>query len=142
MSPAAAVLDDLAQEAQGYVEQARSPATLRAYDAAWRSFVSWCTAHHLGALPADPKTVGLYITSSAKTRRPATINKHLAAIRLRHEVSGHPPPTADLRVKSVLRGVRRKLGVAPLRQVAPLLVGDLICIVEAIDTGTLIGRCS
>ena len=43
-------------------------------------------------------------------------------------------PTADFLVRRVRRGLRRLLGVAPIRQAHPLTVAELGQIVEAIDT--------
>ena len=55
-------LDDLEDEARGYVAASRSPATMRAYASDWRAFTQWCDAHSLGSLPAEPSTVVLYMT--------------------------------------------------------------------------------
>lgn len=148
-------LDDLKVEAKTYVQNARTPATLRGYDAAWSRFVSWCSIYRKSPLPADPTTVALFLTDVSPTKREegvpevptstgekrlhaGTLSRYTSAIKLRHEAAGHLSPTLDVRVKSVLRGIRRAHGVAPNRQAAPLLVGDLISVVETLDATKLI----
>lgn len=131
-------LDDLRLRAQDYVDRARSPATLRGYDSAWRRFVEWCDKHDGTALPAPAEIVALFLADLARELHPMTLGRYTSAIKLRHDAAGYPSPTLDVRVKSVLRGIRRAHGVAPDRQAAPLLVGDLISIVETLDPTKLI----
>jgi len=150
-----ASLDDLKAEARSYVRNARTQGTLRGYDAAWSRFVAWCSIYDKSPLPADPTTVALFLTDVSPTKREegvpeiptstgekrlhvGTLGRYTSAIKLRHEAAGHLSPTLDVRVKSLLRGIRRTHGVAADRQAAPLLVGDLISVVETLDPAKLI----
>jgi hypothetical protein len=45
----------------------------------------------------------------------STIGRRCAAIRYVHSIGDHPNPTDDERVKAVVRGIRRTLGVTPRR---------------------------
>lgn len=131
-------LNDLRARAQEYVGRARSPGTLRGYDSAWARFVGWCGVHRRDPLPADPEVVALFLADVARELHPTTLGRYTSAIKLRHDAAGYPSPTLDVRVKSVLRGIRRTHGVHPERQAAPLLVGDLISVVETLGTSKLI----
>ena len=124
----------LAQKLRGYVDAAKSPATLRAYTSAWTSFSTWCREHGLVPLPAAPSTVAAYVADRAGDLRPSTINKHLAAISQAHQFAGDPSPTLDVAVKTVVKGVRRTHGTAKVQK-RPLLVGDLINIVHGLGDG-------
>lgn len=67
-----ALLDtvDFAGDLQGLVdaladllEHASSPGTRRAYATDWAEFTDWTGRHALAALPAEPRTVALYVTA-------------------------------------------------------------------------------
>ncbi len=124
----------LAGKLRSYVDAAKSPATLRAYASAWTSFSAWCREHDLVPLPATPSTVAGYVADRADHLRPSTLNKHLAAVSQAHQIAGHPSPTLDVAVKTVLKGVRRTHGTAKVQK-RPLLVGDLINIVHGLGDG-------
>ena len=124
-APAAwTVLTDLAGRLAGYVSQAKAANTRRAYAGDWRHFVAWCRAQLAAPLPAMAETVALYATALAATARTSTIARRMAAISQAHQMAGYPSPTADVRVRTVLGGIRRAKGVAP-RVKKPVLVEDL-----------------
>src|SRR5579862_9204915 len=82
----------LVEEARTYIAASRSPNTLRAYAADWRHFDAWCLLHYLGALPANPSTVVLYISDMARTAKTATIRRRLSSISVAHQAAGQPSP--------------------------------------------------
>src|SRR5690349_16711891 len=86
---------ELEDEARGYRNAARASNTRRAYASDWRAFTAWCDAHRLGALPAEPSAVVLYITDMARTAKPATIRRRLSSISVAHQCAGLPTPTTD-----------------------------------------------
>lgn len=97
---------------------------------AWRAFENWCAEKSLSALPADPGTVALCLSALADGRRRlATIQKALAAIVEAQRAAGFPSPREDARVREVLRGIRRRLGIAPTQK-APVLPGELRAMVR------------
>src|SRR4051794_28502380 len=100
-------LTPAADRARSYAENAKAPATRRAYASDWRSFETWCTAAGLPSLPAAPETVAVYIAALAEKHRPATISRHMAAIAARHKACGLESP-ASMRfgaVSSVWHGI-------------------------------------
>lgn len=129
---------DLEDRARGYVEASMSASTRRAYAAAWKIFCAWCHEHVLSPLPADAETLAAYLTDRAPHLLPGTLTKHVVAIAQVHRLRGLHDPTLDARIKRLMRGIRRTHG-QPARGKAPLLVGDLISIVETLDLETLAG---
>ena len=86
-------LFDTAQEALGYKEAARSPATKRAYESDFRLFAAWCGQAGLESLPATISTIGLYVTDLATGgAKVSTISRKLAAISFRHKEDKLPSP--------------------------------------------------
>jgi hypothetical protein len=97
-------------------------------------------------LPATPATVALYLTALTEVRKPSTIRRRLASIRVAHQVAGfdtdrrprracgvvrNPPPPGHAPRK--MRAARTKVitamiaplgnGVADARDRTPLLFG-------------------
>jgi hypothetical protein len=69
--------------------------------------------------PAEAETVALYVADlKRRGRRPATIPRKLAAIAVYHRSTDHPTPTDHDVVRAVVRGTRRKLGVAQPQKTA------------------------
>ena len=114
-----ALLDtvDLAGELQLLVEaladlpeQASSPGTRRAYASDWADFTDWTCRHRLTALPAEPRTVALYVTAQQDRLRPATLLRRLSAIAVAHRTADQPSPTGHELVRRAVAGLRRKHG--------------------------------
>lgn len=101
----------LVVDAIDYARQSRAPATLKAYQSDWRLFEKFCVLHGLGALPAEPSTVALFITKLAESHRPSSIQRKLAAISVAHKTAGVPSPIAAEVVHSTMAGVRRAKGM-------------------------------
>lgn len=103
--------------------------TIERYTRQWGRFVNWCVAHRLStALPVPVEVVMLYVADwTTKEPPPAhgTIVQALAAIdwvHANHRLS--PPRSGEL--EKMRRGVRNRLGVAPRRKAAPLLLDQLV----------------
>jgi site-specific recombinase XerD len=113
-------LDDLVAVARGYARASKAENTRRAYGQDWRDFLSWCEGNRLQALPTTPGTLCLYLSALADSgRRASTIERHLAAISQAHQAAGHvPSPTLDWHVRTVMGGIRRRLGTAPSQKAA------------------------
>ncbi|HEY1680234.1 MAG TPA: site-specific integrase [Candidatus Tumulicola sp.] len=125
----ATVLDGLADKARAYAEGARADNTRRAYESDLRAFCSWCQTRGLTCLPATAETLSLYIADVGESMKPATLQRRLTAIAVAHKAAGYESPTAHEVVRSVLTGVRRKLGVAQVQKLA-LAVDDVRAIVD------------
>ena len=141
----AAVFPDLPVEIAARIERsmasARSPATRRAYDSAWRRFETWCIAAGQIPLPAHPATVAAYLVAAADTLTvdgtrayaPSTFGKWVAAITDRHRATGHDNPCSHEMVRATLAGIRRdyaSAGERPRNPRAPLLTSDITTIVD------------
>jgi integrase len=127
-----------ADRAQAYARAAKAPATRRAYASDWRDFQAWCQAAGLAALPAEPRTVALYIAALAETHKPATISRRMAAIAAAHKATGLESP-ASMRhgaVSSVWQGIRRTHG-ASQNSKAPVLVDNLRSMVQSLRPGVI-----
>lgn len=133
---AMAVLTEAAQlaEANSLSEQTR-----RLYASDWRRFTAWCYSAGVEPMPAAVETVRAYASMALGGEdsgyRPATIERHLAAIGYAHTAAGHSPPTKHPAVENVMRGIRRALG-SQTRQMRPLLLADIRAIISDIDSSS------
>jgi integrase len=97
----------------------RAASTRAAYASDWRLFERWCSEQGLKALPANPAMVAAFLADQVEQgMKPSTLGRRLAAIKHRHQTAGEDSPTDDERVKAVIRGARRTLGVAPRKLAA------------------------
>jgi site-specific recombinase XerD len=129
-------LVELAEKAHGFYDAATAPATRLARHKDWTDFERWCASHGVETLPADPATVILYITDLAERLKVSTIARRLSSISVIHEQAGLTSPTKDERVKGVLKGIRRTLGVAT-REASPLTIAEIRKICYSLGTGML-----
>jgi hypothetical protein len=88
------VVAPAADRARAYAENAKAPATRRAYASDWLHFQEWCAAAGLSCLPAVPQTVAVYIAALADDHKPATISRRMAAISARHKACGLESPAS------------------------------------------------
>jgi len=109
-----ALVDGLAD----LLEHATAAGTRRAYAADWAEFADWTARHRLAALPAEPRTVALYVTAQQDRLRPATLLRRLSAIAVTHRTAGHPSPTSAELVRRAVAGLRRKHGARPAGKTA------------------------
>jgi len=139
-------LDALAGRARDYVEAASSANTRRAYASDWKHFAGWCRRQGLSAMPPDPQTVGLYITSCAsgtvsgdkKPNSVSTIERRLSSLSWNYAQRGQPLDRKDRHIATVMAGIRNR-HAAPPRQKEAVLPEDLIAMLETLDRGTLRG---
>jgi integrase len=124
----------LAQKAREYIHNSKSPATLRAYAAHWRTFAAFCDAHGVQALPATSATVCAFLTTEAERHRAATLTAKLSAIAYMHRSAKQPNPCDAIEVKEMLAGIRRTIGTAPRRKKA-ITVSILLKMLTALPNG-------
>ena len=112
-------LTDVLTSAASYAQDEKAASTRRGYRSDWRDFSAWCDRMGLEPLPASPATAAAYFAHLADSGRSAgTIARRVAAIAYAHKLKGAESPTTAEAVRQVLRGIRRRIGVAP-RQKAP-----------------------
>jgi integrase len=120
------LLARLLVQAEVSFQAARAGSTLRAYAHNWQQFRTWCAQNRLVALPARPQSVILYSTDLIKNQHKKlnTLVRRLAAVSQLHQQAGFESPTRAWAVKQFLQGLRREIGIAPVRK-RPVLVEDL-----------------
>lgn len=110
---------ELVDATRAMIAAAKAPSTRRAYVTSWRAFTAWCVAHDLLSLPATPQTLALYITDLGRSgKRIATIERTAVAISQAHEMAGLDSPRRTALFRETLKGLRKLLGVAPVRKTA------------------------
>jgi len=138
--PLSEAFNDALAAARSFALAEKSDATRRAYQADWKHFASWCARQGTDVLPASIATTAAYLASLAGDKKKvSTIDRRAAAIAYGHRLAGHVPPTLAEPVKAVLRGIRRRTGVAVERK-APCTARALTSILKKIDTTTLRGK--
>ncbi|MER8438190.1 site-specific integrase [Mesorhizobium sp. M1312] len=139
-------LESLAGRARDYVEAASSANTRRAYAADWKHFCACARRQGLEVFPAEPQTVGLYITACAsgkvtgekKPNSVATIERRLSSLSWNFSQRGEPLDRKDRHIATVMAGIRNT-HASPPRQKEAILPEDLIAMLETLDRGTLRG---
>jgi integrase len=124
----------LTATAREYASQAKSSRTRAIYRQEWLSFASWADSRGLASLPAEPRTVALYLTDQASRRKVAGLTLALSAISQGHRAAGLESPRGHAEVREVLAGIRRAKGTAQ-RQVAPVTVNELRSMVNTLPVG-------
>lgn len=126
--PAENIGPELAR-ATDYARAEKAPATRKAYLKDFELFGQWCQDRDLDVLPASAESVAAFLAYEAdRGVKPSTIGRRCAAIRYVHSLGtkgSNPSPTADERVKAVVRGIRRTHGAAS-KQVTPATADRII----------------
>jgi site-specific recombinase XerD len=124
---------------EDYLLADKADATRLAYGSDFRHFSAWCRARGTLDVPASPGDVAQYLADLADAGRTvSTIVRRASAIRYAHKLKGFEPPTNSEGVKTLLRGIRRKLGCAP-HQKAPATAKAISAITAKIPA-TLVGK--
>lgn len=117
------------------VEAEIAASTRETYACSWRQWERWCSGRGIQPLPAQPEAVAAFLAERAEAGvHVSTLDCYCSGIAHRHRQEGMADPTADFLVGRVRRGLRRILGVVPIRQAHPLTVAELGWIVASIDT--------
>lgn len=134
MTTLPATLDDLpaiGKRAMEFARSSRASSTMRAYKGDWEDFVLWCGRFRLDYLPAEPGTVGAYLTDRASTLMVSTLNRRIAAITAYHRLAGQGFDNKHPAVSAVMSGIRRQLGSRPNAKTA-ILTEDLKTMIKAL----------
>lgn len=107
------------QQVRAYQRASKAEATVRAYSSDWREFQAWCARTGYSSAPASPEAVAGFLVAGAEAGRSAsTIGRRCAAISYAHKLAKQADPTDDEEVRSAMKGIRRRVGVAPKRKAA------------------------
>jgi len=98
----------LIQETKNLVENCLSNSTKKFYGIDWKIFTQWCDNFKEIPFPATPETIAKFLTyQNLSGIAHPTLNRRLAAIKLRHESVGVDSPTKDPLIYKVMRGIKR-----------------------------------
>jgi integrase len=130
---------DLVDAARDYARAAHAPRTLEAYARAWAAFEDWCREKSLGALPAAPETIAMWMAALDKgdgNRKPlarSSIDQALSAVIVRHRDAGYPFDRKHPLIARTWKGISdTKAKTESRRQARPLLVDDLRALLGAL----------
>ena len=136
--PAAQLPAHLVESTSRYVESGLRGAanTIRAYAGDWSRFNAWCQLHELASLPASIEALAGFLTELADAgKKVATIQRHAAAITKAHELAGLDSPTADKKIKVLLKGIAREKKPR-IKQAAAFTLASFKNIIRSIDVST------
>src|SRR5215216_6112855 len=138
--PLSQAFEDAMSAARGFALSEKADATRLAYASDFRDFAAWCCTVDAVHLPASIATVGAYLASlQVRGLKVSTIDRRAAAIAYGHRLRGIEPPTSAEPVKAVLRGIRRRTGVAVERK-APATARAITGMLRRIPDSTLSGK--
>jgi site-specific recombinase XerD len=110
-----AELLDLIEYGQELIQNSKAERTVNAYRSDFEDFQTFCQDNGLPHLPADVRSVGLYVLHLAKDReyKPSTIERRLVSISQVHKDAGyHEPPSKDPKIRQIIAGLKRTVGSA------------------------------
>jgi site-specific recombinase XerD len=113
--------------------------TIRAYAGDWARFTTWCQTHQLDSLPAPVEALAGFLTELAEAgKKVATIQRHAAAIAKAHELAGLDSPTADKKIKVLLKGIAREKKTR-IKQAAAFTLTNFKRTIKSMDMSTPTG---
>lgn len=139
--PAAQVPAHLVDSTNRYVETGLRGAanTIRAYAGDWQRFTTWCQVHGMNSLPAPVEALAGFLTELADAgKKVATIQRHASAIAKAHELAGLDSPTADKKIKVLLKGIAREKKTR-IKQAAAFSLASFKRTIKSIDVTTPTG---
>jgi integrase len=127
------------EQVREFIRASKAESTLVAYESDWRNFGAWCELHGLCPLPATADAVAAYIAECAGRLKPGSIQRRLNAITEAHRAVGLDSPTHSGIVRNTMKGIRRRLGTAPVQKAAAL-TDDIRAMIDATDAGLIGAR--
>ncbi len=114
------------------LKNSKAQNTLRAYQADFKDFSSFCIKNGLSSMPTEPKILSIYLTHLSKSSKFSTLKRRIASISVFHKMKGHYLDTKHPIIMENLHGIKRTLGS---RQIAkkPILINELKLIINVID---------
>lgn len=114
------------EAAKSFIASQIADSTKRAYVSDFRQFKDWCDARGICAMPASPEVVATYLSFVANSgAKYATVSRRAAAINFAHISAGLDTPTKSNLVSGALKGIRRTVGIAPVKK-APATAKKLL----------------
>jgi site-specific recombinase XerD len=85
--------------------------TRKAYQTDLKQFESWCQEYGQNPCPVSPETLVTYLAFLQENYKWASIQRKISAIRKLHELRNEEYPSKDVKVKSVLEGLKREKSI-------------------------------
>src|SRR4026208_569851 len=92
------------EQVREYIRASKSESAVRGYQSDWRDFCTWCEAHSLCPLPANPGAVAAYIAECAGRLKVGSVQRRLNAIAEAHKAVGLESPTQTAIVANTMKG--------------------------------------
>ena len=125
-------LKELEKETLGNLKNSKSNNTLRAYRADFNHFEQFCLSNDLKYMPANIKTLSLYLTKLSKSSKFSTLKRRLASIKVIHQQNGHYLDIKHPLITENLLGIKRVMGTYQKAK-KPILINDLKAIIKVIN---------
>ena len=114
------------------LKNSKAQNTLRAYQADFKDFSSFCAKNGFKSLPTEPKIIALYLTHLSSFSKFSTLKRRIASIKVVHKLKGHYIDAKHPIITENIMGIKRKLGVKQTSK-KPILINDLKNIINVID---------
>ena len=114
------------------LKNSKAQNTLRAYQADFKDFSSFCARNGFKSLPTEPKIIALYLTHLSSFSKFSTLKRRIASIKVVHKLKGHYIDAKHPIITENIMGIKRKLGVKQTSK-KPILINDLKNIINVID---------
>ncbi len=114
------------------LKNSKSENTLRAYQADFKDFSTFCAKNRLSSMPTEPKILSIYLTHLASNSKFSTLKRRIASISVIHKMKGHYLDTKHPIIMENLHGIKRLKGTNQKAK-KPILVNDLKSIINKID---------
>jgi site-specific recombinase XerD len=102
-----------------YRAASKADETKRAFEKNWRAFEQWCADNGFHSIPCPPATLETYLVHLAEEGlKAASIDQARWAINFRHKLAELPAPGDSERVKVVVAGIKRTIGIRQSQKAA------------------------
>ena len=114
------------------LKNSKAANTLRAYQADFKDFSSFCIKNGFNPIPTEPKILSLYLTHLSSRSKYSTLKRRIASISVVHKMKGHYLDTKHPIIMENLHGIKRVKG-SNQKAKKPILINDLKLIINSID---------
>ena len=107
----------MAEQLPQFLARSRAPRTVAKYQQEVSRWEAWAESHKIGAYPAAPFHVVLYIMHrTQKAASPASVTGAVYGVAWAHHMRGLPNPAEEQLVKNALQSAKRQLARTPDRK--------------------------
>jgi site-specific recombinase XerD len=119
------------------IKLSKSKNTIRAYKSDFLDFDNFCKKNSLQSLPADYKTVSIFLTYLFKNKQKlSSIKRKLVSISIIHKIKGFYIDIKNPIIVENFLGIKRQIGIAQKGK-KPLTTENLKKIINSIDSNEL-----